>query len=61
MRHDRRELKQLAKGLAFLSPWLIDFVVFTLLPAGMSAYFSLTDYSLIQQRRAAIGGPRQLP
>jgi multiple sugar transport system permease protein len=44
----RKEWKQLGKGLSFLSPWLIGFSVFTLLPIGMSLAFSFCDYPLIQ-------------
>ncbi len=36
------------KGLAFISPWLIGFAIFTALPIGMSAYYSLCDYSLLK-------------
>ena len=43
------EAKNLAKGLAFLSPWLIGLVVFTLLPIALSAYYSLCDYTLLQK------------
>jgi multiple sugar transport system permease protein len=46
---DTHEQRKLAKGLAFLSPWLIGFLVFTLLPAGLSLYYSLCDYSLLQR------------
>lgn len=45
----RHETKQLAKGLAFLSPWLIGFFVFTLTPVLLSFYYSLCDYSLLQK------------
>ena len=38
-------LKNFAKGMAFLSPWLIGFTAFTLVPVGLSLYFSLCDYS----------------
>lgn len=44
-RHDRR---QLAKGVAFVSPWLIGFLAFTLLPVGLSLYYSFCDYSLLE-------------
>jgi multiple sugar transport system permease protein len=44
----RSERQQLLKGLAFTSPWLVGFCVFTLIPIGMSLYFSLCDYSLVQ-------------
>ncbi|HVK06329.1 MAG TPA: sugar ABC transporter permease, partial [Armatimonadaceae bacterium] len=42
------EGRNLGKGLAFLSPWLMGFLVFTLLPVGLSFYYSLCDYSLLQ-------------
>jgi multiple sugar transport system permease protein len=42
------ELKQAAKGLAFLSPWLIGFLAFTLIPVALSFYYSLCDYSTLQ-------------
>jgi multiple sugar transport system permease protein len=45
----RHELKQAGKGLAFLAPWLFGFIVLTAIPVAMSAYFSLTDYSLLQK------------
>ncbi len=44
----RKESQQLGKGLAFLSPWLIGFLVFTLLPVALSLYYSFCDYSLLQ-------------
>lgn len=37
----------IGKGLAFLSPWIIGFSLFTIVPIGLSAYFSLCDYSLL--------------
>jgi multiple sugar transport system permease protein len=44
----QRQLTQLAKGLGFLSPWLIGFLAFTLLPIALSFYYSLCDFSVIQ-------------
>jgi multiple sugar transport system permease protein len=44
----RRDCIQLAKGLAFLSPWLIGFVLLTALPIGLSFYYSLCDYPLLK-------------
>ena len=44
----RNEIKQTAKGLAFLSPWLIGFAVFMALPIGLSLYLSFCDYPLLQ-------------
>jgi len=43
-----RELRQIGKGLAFLSPWLIGFLGFTLIPVVLSLYYSFCDYSLLQ-------------
>ncbi len=42
------ERRNLLKGLAFLSPWLIGFLAFTVIPIGMSARLSFCDYSLLQ-------------
>jgi multiple sugar transport system permease protein len=44
----RQELRAMSKGLAFISPWLFGFLAFTLLPVGLSLYFSFCDYSLLQ-------------
>ena len=44
----RNEIRQTAKGLAFLSPWLIGFAVFMALPIGLSLYLSFCDYPLLQ-------------
>ncbi len=46
------EWGDIGKGLAFLSPWIIGFTLFTIVPIALSAYFSLCDYSLIDP-----GGP----
>src|SRR5581483_10235660 len=43
-----REVRQSMKGWAFLSPWLIGFVVFTLLPIGLSFYYSFCRFSLLR-------------
>jgi len=43
-----RDRHNLAKGLAFLSPWLVGFCCFTFVPIVLSFYFSLCDYSLLQ-------------
>ena len=37
-----------AKGLFFLSPWLVGFSLFTLTPIVLSAWFSFCDYSLLE-------------
>ena len=44
----RGEARARAKGLAFLSPWLIGFCGFTLVPIGLSLYYSFCRYSLLQ-------------
>lgn len=44
----RHEARALVRGLAFLSPWLIGFLAFTLVPVGLSLYYSFCDYSLLQ-------------
>jgi len=44
----RGEIRNLLKGLAFLSPWLIGFGVFMFLPIVLSMYYSLCDYNLLQ-------------
>ena len=44
----RGEIRNLLKGLAFLSPWLIGFAVFMFLPIVLSMYYSLCDYNLLQ-------------
>jgi multiple sugar transport system permease protein len=42
------ERRQTLKAAAFLTPWLIGLTVFTLLPIGMSLYYSFCSYSLLQ-------------
>jgi multiple sugar transport system permease protein len=44
----RSEVRAISKGLAFLSPWLIGFCIFTLTPVLLSLYYSFCDYSLLQ-------------
>jgi len=44
-RVDRRNFLM---GIAFISPWLLGLLVFTLYPLASSFYFSLTRYDLIQ-------------
>jgi multiple sugar transport system permease protein len=40
---------RLGTGLAFLSPWLIGFAIFTAIPIGMAFYFSFCNYSLLDK------------
>jgi multiple sugar transport system permease protein len=42
----RRELRRIAVGLAFISPWIIGFLAFTLYPIFSSLYYSFTEYNL---------------
>src|SRR5689334_20392968 len=42
------EMRALARGLAFLSPWLVGFAFFTLIPILLSLYYSFCRYSLLQ-------------
>ena len=46
---NRKDWAQLGKGLGFLSPWIIGFFGFTLVPVGLSFYYSLCEYSLLQK------------
>ena len=39
------EHKNLLKGLAFISPWMIGFCLFMAVPIGLSLYFSFCDFS----------------
>jgi multiple sugar transport system permease protein len=45
----RYESRALVRGLTFLSPWLIGFLAFTLVPIVLSLYYSFCRYSLLQK------------
>ena len=45
----RAEARNFLKGLGFISPWLIGFFLFTLVPILLSFYYSFCNYSLIQK------------
>lgn len=45
----RGEWRTLGVGLAFVSPWILGFLVFTLYPIGMSVYYSLCDYDVLSK------------
>jgi multiple sugar transport system permease protein len=47
-RETHRELRLICKGGAFLSPWLIGFGVFTLVPLALVCYYSLCRFTLLQ-------------
>lgn len=50
----RAESRNLAKGLAFVSPWLVGFAIFTAIPIGLSLYYSFCDFALTSPDRPAI-------
>jgi multiple sugar transport system permease protein len=37
------------RGLLWISPWLVGFVLFFAVPLGMSLYYSFTDYPLLEK------------
>ena len=41
------ERRDFLKGIAFISPWLIGFLIFTAYPILASFYYSFTDYNLL--------------
>jgi multiple sugar transport system permease protein len=43
------EKRNLWIGLAFISPWLVGFLAFTLFPVCASIYFSFCDYDVLTQ------------
>lgn len=50
-RRSRSGRRQLLRGLAFASPWLIGSIVFIIGPIVASAYYSMTDFNLFQKPR----------
>lgn len=47
----RWQRRDLWLGLAFVSPWLIGFLVFTVYPVVASLWFSFTDYNVVSAPR----------
>jgi multiple sugar transport system permease protein len=43
----RRQLKEDIAGYLFISPWLIAFLAFSVIPIMMSLYYSFTDYDIL--------------
>lgn len=41
--------KEIIAGYAFMTPWLLGLLCFTVIPMGMSLYFSFTDYDMLTQ------------
>jgi multiple sugar transport system permease protein len=50
----RERRRNLFKGLAFISPWIVGFAVFTAIPIGLSFYYSFCDYSLTRPSRGPL-------
>jgi multiple sugar transport system permease protein len=48
MTRSNSEWRAFLRGMAFLSPWLVGFALFTLIPLVMSFYYSFCDYTLLQ-------------
>lgn len=48
------ERRNLRNGLAFISPWLIGFLLFTAVPIGLSLYYSFCDYALTAPDRPPV-------
>ncbi|HEX7004577.1 MAG TPA: sugar ABC transporter permease [Trueperaceae bacterium] len=47
----KRQRRDTWLGLAFVSPWLVGFLVFTIYPVIASLYFSFTDYNVVSDPR----------
>ena len=47
-RMSAKERRGLLRGLLFVSPWIIGFILFTIYPLVSSAYYSMTRYDLIR-------------
>ena len=47
-RWSQQERRDFAKGLIFISPWLIGFLAFVIYPIGSSVYYSFTDYDILR-------------
>jgi multiple sugar transport system permease protein len=43
----RREIQNFGKGIAFISPWILGFLAWTLYPIAASLYYSLTQYNIL--------------
>jgi len=48
------ERRNFFKGMAFISPWIIGFAVFTAVPIGLSFYYGFCDFALTAPRRAPL-------
>jgi multiple sugar transport system permease protein len=50
----RPEKRTFLKGMAFLSPWIVGFAVFTVIPIALSFYYSFCDFALTDPNRGAL-------
>lgn len=50
------ELKRNLRGLLFVSPWLVGFLVFGLYPMVLAIYLAFTNYSILQPDKAQFTG-----
>jgi len=50
----RERRRNLFKGMAFISPWIVGFLVFTAIPVGLSFYYSFCDYALTRPSRGPL-------
>ena len=50
----RERRRNFFKGMAFISPWIIGFLVFTAIPIGLSFYYSFCDYALTRPSRGPL-------
>ncbi|MGD0141165.1 MAG: sugar ABC transporter permease [Tepidisphaeraceae bacterium] len=48
------ERRNFFKGMAFISPWIVGFAVFTAAPIGLSFYYGFCDFALTAPRRAPL-------
>ena len=54
-RANRTVIRDTITGILFISPWIVGFVVFTFYPILASAFYSLTDYTVLNPRFHFIG------
>jgi multiple sugar transport system permease protein len=50
----REERRNFLKGMAFVSPWIVGFLVFMAVPIGLSFYYSLCDFELTAPAHAPL-------
>jgi multiple sugar transport system permease protein len=50
----RERRRNFFKGMAFISPWIVGFAVFTAIPICLSFYYSFCDYSLTRPSRGPL-------